>query len=239
MVADVVFWRLFCFVYSTGTRFYGATECIPIAGRPSGTRCKGFHPCYTRCPSMQRWPKDWPRRMAYVIDWIRCATIDALSGSAVAHQAWYPTLMPPMIFPAAPRSANAVLFFRKKQLSHPKSAAQLRPLGSMSKSERDSSHPTVKPSYDHLMSYRIGRGEQGVLTFEPYKSSLLPLWRFRTPEVARKSSKDLWARFEQYDREDDFVGMDMCRKSIQMVCCLQLSISWRDGRWQQKVDGSI
>lgn len=68
------------------------------------------------------------------------------------------------------------------------------------------------------MSYRIARGEQGVLTFEPYKSALLPLWRFRTPDVARKSSTDLWKRFEEYNDEDDFVGMDMCRKFIQMVC---------------------
>lgn len=67
------------------------------------------------------------------------------------------------------------------------------------------------------MSYRIGRGEQGVLTFEPYKSSLLPLWRFRTVEIAKKSSRDLWARFEEYDELDDFVGMDMTRKFIQMV----------------------
>lgn len=66
------------------------------------------------------------------------------------------------------------------------------------------------------MSYRIARGEQGVLTFEPYKSFLLPLWRFRTPEIARQSSKDLWARFEDYDQKNDFVGMDMCRKYIQM-----------------------
>lgn len=76
----------------------------------------------------------------------------------------------------------------------------------------------IKPAYDHLMSYRIARGEQGVLTFEPYKSALLPLWRFRTPDVARQSSKELWARFEEYDSQDDFVGMDMCRKFIQMVC---------------------
>ncbi|KAK7538089.1 uncharacterized protein J3D65DRAFT_314479 [Phyllosticta citribraziliensis] len=72
------------------------------------------------------------------------------------------------------------------------------------------------PSHALRMSYRIGRGEQGVLTFEPYKSTLLPLWRFRTVELARKSSQDLWQRFEEYDREDDFVGMDMCRKFIQM-----------------------
>ncbi|KAK8113938.1 uncharacterized protein PG998_001573 [Apiospora kogelbergensis] len=70
----------------------------------------------------------------------------------------------------------------------------------------------------HRMSYRIGRGEQGVLTFEPYKSSLLPLWRFRTVAVARRSAADLWERFEQFDRDDeaDFVGMDMARKFIQM-----------------------
>lgn len=67
-------------------------------------------------------------------------------------------------------------------------------------------------------SYRIGRGEQGVLTFEPYKSKLLPLWRFRTVELAKKSSQDLWQRFEEYEKEDDFVGMDMSRKFIQMVC---------------------
>ncbi|KAI9751579.1 MAG: hypothetical protein M1815_001052 [Lichina confinis] len=66
------------------------------------------------------------------------------------------------------------------------------------------------------MSYRIGRGEQGVLTFEPYKSVLLPLWRFRTVEIARKSSEDLWRAFLDYDREGDFVGMDMARKFIQM-----------------------
>lgn len=67
------------------------------------------------------------------------------------------------------------------------------------------------------MSYRIARGEQGVLSFEPYKSAILPLWRFRTPDVARKSSQELWERFEHYDKEGDFVGMDMTRKFIQMV----------------------
>lgn len=66
------------------------------------------------------------------------------------------------------------------------------------------------------MSYRIGRGEQGVLTFEPYKSALLPLWRFRTLPIARQSSEDLWGQFLLYDSQNDFVGMDMSRKFIQM-----------------------
>ena len=66
------------------------------------------------------------------------------------------------------------------------------------------------------MSYRVGRGEQGVLTFEPYKSALLPHWKFRTAPIAKASSQTLWKKFLQYDEEDDFVGMDMARKFIQM-----------------------
>ncbi|KZM27127.1 uncharacterized protein EKO05_0009006 [Ascochyta rabiei] len=66
------------------------------------------------------------------------------------------------------------------------------------------------------MSYRIGRGEMGVLTFEPYKSEMLPSWRFKTPAVARKSAADIYARFVAYDDADDFVGMDMARKFLQM-----------------------
>ncbi|KAL8642292.1 MAG: hypothetical protein Q9228_000998 [Teloschistes exilis] len=66
------------------------------------------------------------------------------------------------------------------------------------------------------MSYRIGRGEQGVLTFEPYKSALLPDWKFRTVPIARTSSRTLWEKFLKYNEEDDFVGMDMARKFIQM-----------------------
>ena len=67
------------------------------------------------------------------------------------------------------------------------------------------------------MSYRIGRGEQGVLTFEPYKSEILPLWRFKTPAIARQSAKNIYDKFETYNEQDDFVGMDMCRKFLQMV----------------------
>ncbi|KAI6754702.1 hypothetical protein HG530_012454 [Fusarium avenaceum] len=68
----------------------------------------------------------------------------------------------------------------------------------------------------HRMSYRIGRGEQGVLTFEPYKSAILPLWRFRTVLIAQKSAEDLWAKFKEFKDQNDFVGMDMTRKFIQM-----------------------
>ena len=64
--------------------------------------------------------------------------------------------------------------------------------------------------------YRVGRGEQGVLLVEPYKSELLPHWRFRTPDIARQSAETLYEMFEDYRKNDDFVGMDMARKFIQM-----------------------
>ncbi len=64
--------------------------------------------------------------------------------------------------------------------------------------------------------YRVGRGEEGVLTVAPYKSELLPLWKFRTPELAKKSAAALFAAFKRYRDQGDFVGMDMARKFIQM-----------------------
>ena len=65
-------------------------------------------------------------------------------------------------------------------------------------------------------AYRLGRGEAGVLTVEPYKSELLPLWRFKTLEQAQASANALYAKFVAYRDEDDFVGMDMARKFLQM-----------------------
>jgi hypothetical protein len=64
--------------------------------------------------------------------------------------------------------------------------------------------------------YRTGRGEQGVLSVEPYKSEILPHWRFRTPEIARKSAAEIYELFLGYKAASDFVGMDMARKFLQM-----------------------
>jgi hypothetical protein len=64
--------------------------------------------------------------------------------------------------------------------------------------------------------YRVGKGEQGVLLVEPYKSEILPHWRFKTPEIAKKSANRIYKMFLEYKAEDDFVGMDMARKFLQM-----------------------
>ena len=64
--------------------------------------------------------------------------------------------------------------------------------------------------------YRVGRGEQGVLLVQPYKSEILPHWRFKNPEIATESSEKIYQMFLQYLEQDDFVGADMARKFIQM-----------------------
>ncbi|MBD1940589.1 DUF4385 domain-containing protein [Microcoleus sp. FACHB-68] len=64
--------------------------------------------------------------------------------------------------------------------------------------------------------YRVGKGEQGVLLVEPYKSEILPHWRFKTPEIARQSSEKIYEIFLNYLEQDDFVGADMARKFLQM-----------------------
>ena len=68
----------------------------------------------------------------------------------------------------------------------------------------------------HPELYRIGRGEQGVLMVQPYKSEILPHWRFKTPELARESAEKIWGLFEEYLDSNDFVGADMARKYLQM-----------------------
>src|SRR5688572_30895893 len=64
--------------------------------------------------------------------------------------------------------------------------------------------------------YRIGKGEQGVLLVEPYKSEILPFWRFKTPEAARQSADRIFHLFLDYKKKKEFVGMDMARKFLQM-----------------------
>lgn len=68
----------------------------------------------------------------------------------------------------------------------------------------------------HPELYRVGRGEQGVLLVEPYKSEILPHWKFKTPEIASQSANKIYGLFLEYKAQGDFVGMDMARKFLQM-----------------------
>lgn len=68
----------------------------------------------------------------------------------------------------------------------------------------------------HPELYKIGRGEQGVLIAEPYKSEIVPHWRFRTPELAAEAAAKIKALFYQYLDQGDFPGADMARKFLMM-----------------------
>ena len=76
-----------------------------------------------------------------------------------------------------------------------------------------------KPDIDYRENphlYEIGRGQQGVLICQPYKSELHPLWRFKTPEEAKLSAVRIINKFFQYLEEGDFVGADMAKKYLHM-----------------------
>jgi hypothetical protein len=64
--------------------------------------------------------------------------------------------------------------------------------------------------------YKIGKGEQGALMAQPYKSEIVPHWRFSTPEVAMKSAKKIEEMFHAYLEAGDFPGADMARKCLMM-----------------------
>jgi hypothetical protein len=64
--------------------------------------------------------------------------------------------------------------------------------------------------------YRVGKGEQGVLICEPYKSEIVQHWRFKTPLEATKSSNTILKIFKAYVAAKDFVGADIARKFLQM-----------------------
>ena len=83
----------------------------------------------------------------------------------------------------------------------------------------DAANYAWKPDIDyrkHPELYKVGKGEQGVLICEPYKSEIGKYWRFKNEEIAVKSSDTIFKLFLNYLKEEDFVGADMSRKYLQM-----------------------
>ena len=64
--------------------------------------------------------------------------------------------------------------------------------------------------------YCIGRGEQGVLLVRPYTNDICKYWRFKTLKEAMVSSQKIFDMYLDYRIQKDFVGMDMCRKFLEM-----------------------
>ncbi len=77
----------------------------------------------------------------------------------------------------------------------------------------------------------MGKGEQGVLLVEPYKSQILPHWKFKTVADAKKSSKKIYSLFLDYLKQEDFPGADMARKFLQMGWTVLVAIPIT--RWSQ------
>ena len=76
-----------------------------------------------------------------------------------------------------------------------------------------------KPDIDYRENphlYKVGRGQQGVLICEPYKSELHIHWRFKTPDKAQLSCNQIYLKFLEYIDENDFVGADMAKKYLHM-----------------------
>ena len=87
--------------------------------------------------------------------------------------------------------------------------------------------------------YRIGRGEQGVLLVRPYTNIICRNWRFKTPQIAEKSANTIYHMYMGFKALKDFVGMDMCRKFLEMgFTRARRYANHRDGNKYNK-DGTI
>ncbi len=91
---------------------------------------------------------------------------------------------------------------------------------------------------EHPQMYRVGKGEQGVLICEPYKSIIGPLWRFKDPQIARESAETIFNRFMEFIDDGDFVGADLARKYLQMgYTRSRRYANYKGGRKYDKEDG--
>ena len=87
--------------------------------------------------------------------------------------------------------------------------------------------------------YRIGRGEQGVLLVRPYTDDICKHWRFKTPSDALVSSTIILHMYHTYKDVEDFIGMDMCRKFLEMgFTRARRYANHKDGKKYNK-DGSV
>ena len=69
---------------------------------------------------------------------------------------------------------------------------------------------------EHPERYRSTDDERGVFKIEPYKSELLPLWTISDRESATEAAAAVRDRYREYRDREEFVGMDLARKYLQM-----------------------
>jgi hypothetical protein len=109
---------------------------------------------------------------------------------------------------------------------------------SVSKSYFEKWNPDINYR-DNPHLYNIGRGQQGVLLCEPYKSEICAHWRFKTVPEAIESSKKILIMFYEFLAAGDFVGADMSKKFLHMgFTRSRRYANHRDGKKYAK-DGSV
>ena len=50
----------------------------------------------------------------------------------------------------------------------------------------------------------------------PYTNIICNYWRFKTPKIAVQSANKIFSLYLDYRDAGDFIGMDMCRKFLEM-----------------------
>jgi hypothetical protein len=69
---------------------------------------------------------------------------------------------------------------------------------------------------EHPEAYHYRRGEQDVFKVQSYKDELLPHWGFKDEDLAQKAVAAIRTKYEAYREREDFVGMDVVHKFLQM-----------------------
>ncbi|WRT67182.1 uncharacterized protein IL334_004148 [Kwoniella shivajii] len=79
------------------------------------------------------------------------------------------------------------------------------------------------------LTYKATKNEVGVFTTRGYSEDIKPLWKFKNEEEATRAAEGIWKLFKGYRDKNDFVGMDICRKFIQMGRTRSLRYALRPG----------
>ncbi|BCU93628.1 MAG: hypothetical protein CM15mV2_2570 [uncultured marine virus] len=63
-----------------------------------------------------------------------------------------------------------------------------------------------------LVNFIVLEEENRSPLVRPYTNDICAHWRFKTPDEAVESSNHIFGMYLDYRDEEDFIGMDMCRK---------------------------
>ena len=68
-----------------------------------------------------------------------------------------------------------------------------------------------------LVNFIVLEGEsKEFLLVRPYTNDICAHWRFKTPKIAIESAHAIFDMYLDYLEQQDFIGMDMCRKFLEM-----------------------